>query len=185
MNKIVVAITGASGSIYAKVLLDKLLAIKEQWDELAVVLTNNAKTVWQTELENDSYNNYPVKFYTQQDFNAPFASGSGKYNIMLIVPCSMGTLGRIAGGISNDLISRAADVILKERRRLICVARDTPYSLIHIRNMESITLAGGIICPATPSFYSKPKTLEEVAATVVDRVLDLAGLDITTYRWGG
>ncbi len=184
MNKIVVAITGASGSIYAKILLDKLLAIKEQWDEIGVILTENAKTVWQTELDNDSYINYPVKFYTQQDFNAPFASGSGKYNIMLIIPCSMGTLGRIAGGISNDLISRAADVILKERRTLICVARDTPYSLIHIRNMETITLAGGIICPATPSFYSKPTTLEEVAATVVDRVLDLAGLDIDTYRWG-
>ena len=184
MNKIVVAITGASGSIYAKVLLDKLLAIKEQWDEIGVILTENAKTVWQTELDNDSYTKYPVKFYTQQDFNAPFASGSGKYNIMLIVPCSMGTLGRIAGGISNDLISRAADVILKERRTLICVARDTPYSLIHIRNMETITLAGGIICPATPSFYSKPTTLEEVAATVVDRVLDLAGLEISTYRWG-
>ena len=184
MNKIVVAITGASGSIYAKVLLDKLLAIKDQWTELSVILTNNAKTVWQTELDNESYKNYPVKFYEQQDFNAPFASGSGKYNIMLIVPCSMGTLGRIAGGISNDLISRSADVILKERRKLICVARDTPYSLIHIHNMETITLAGGIICPATPSFYSKPKTLEDVAATVVDRVLDLAGLDISTYRWG-
>lgn len=184
MNKIVVAITGASGSIYAKVLLDKLLAIKNQWDEIGVILTENAKTVWQTELDNERYTNYPFKFYTQQDFNAPFASGSGKYNIMLIVPCSMGTLGRIAGGISNDLISRAADVMLKERRTLICVARDTPYSLIHIRNMETITLAGGIICPATPSFYSKPKTLEDVAATVVDRVLDLAGLDIATYRWG-
>ncbi len=184
MNKIVVAITGASGSIYAKVLLDKLLAIKDQWDELSVILTNNAKTVWQTELENENYQSYPVKFYSQQDFNAPFASGSGKYNIMLIVPCSMGTLGRIAAGISNDLISRAADVILKERRKLICVARDTPYSLIHIRNMETITLAGGIICPATPSFYSNPKTLEDIAATVVDRILDLAGLKISTYRWG-
>ena len=96
----------------------------------------------------------------------------------------MGTLGRIAGGISNDLITRAADVILKERRKLIVVARDTPYNLIHIRNMETVTLAGGIICPATPSFYSKPKTLEDVAATVVDRVLDLAGLSINTYRWG-
>ena len=115
---------------------------------------------------------------------APFASGSGKYDIMIIVPCSMGTLGRIAGGISNDLITRAADVILKERRKLIAVVRDTPYNLIHIRNMETVTLAGGIICPATPSFYSKPKTLEEVAATVVDRVIDLAGLTINTYRWG-
>jgi flavin prenyltransferase len=185
MHKIVVAITGASGSIYSKVLLDKLLAAKDQWSDLAVVLTENAKEVWKTELDNDNFKNYPLKFYTQQDFMAPFASGSGQYDTMIIIPCSMGTLGRIAGGISNDLITRAADVILKERRKLICVVRDTPYNLVHIRNMETVTLAGGIICPATPSFYSKPKTLEDVAATVVDRVLDLAGIDINTYRWGG
>ncbi len=184
MHKIVVAITGASGSVYSKVLLDKLFAIKEQWSELAIVLTENAKQVWQTELDNESYKNYPAKFYTQQDFTAPFASGSGQYDIMIIVPCSMGTLGRIAAGISNDLITRAADVVLKERRKLICVVRDTPYNLIHIKNMETVTLAGGIICPATPSFYSKPKTIEEIAATVVDRVIDLAGLKIDTYRWG-
>jgi flavin prenyltransferase len=183
-NKIVVCITGASGSVYAKVLLDKLLTIKNQYQEFSVVMTANAREVWQTELDNDAYKNYPFKFYEQNDFTAPFASGSGQYNIMIIVPCSMGTLGRIAGGISNDLITRAADVVLKERRKLICVVRDTPYNLIHIKNMESVTLAGGIICPATPSFYSKPKTIEEVAATVVDRVLDLAGIDIKTFRWG-
>ena len=183
MNKIVVAVTGASGSVYAKILLDKLLAIPEQWNELSVILTENAKEVWKTELDNTAWLNYPVKYFTQQDFMAPFASGSGQYNTMIIVPCSMGTLGRIATGISNDLISRAADVVLKERRKLICVVRDTPYNLIHIRNMETITLAGGIIAPATPSFYSKPTTIEEVAATVVDRVLDLAGLEIKTYRW--
>ena len=96
----------------------------------------------------------------------------------------MGTMGRIAAGISDDLLTRAADVILKERRKLILVARETPYNLIHIKNMETITLAGGIICPATPSFYSKPTTIEEVAATVVDRVLDLAGIDVKSYRWG-
>jgi 4-hydroxy-3-polyprenylbenzoate decarboxylase len=96
----------------------------------------------------------------------------------------MGTLGRIASGVSNDLITRAADVVLKERRKLICVVRETPYNLIHIKNMETITLAGGIICPATPSFYSKPQTLEEVASTVTDRVLDLAGFSINTFRWG-
>jgi len=184
MNKIVLAVTGASGAIYAKLLLDKLFAIKDQWEELSVILTENAKTVWQTELGDDSYKKYAVKFYTQQDFSAPFASGSGKYNTMIIIPCSMGTLGRIASGISNDLITRSADVILKEKRKLICVARETPYNLIHIRNMETIILAGGIICPATPSFYSRPTTIEEVAATVVDRVLDLAGLTINTYRWG-
>jgi flavin prenyltransferase len=183
-QKIVIAITGASGSVYAKVLLTKLLLLKDQIAEISVVMTENAKSVWQTELGNDEYKNFDVKYYTQQDFNAPFASGSGQYNTMIIVPCSMGTLGRIATGISNDLITRAADVILKERRKLICVARDTPYNLIHIKNMETITLAGGIVCPATPSFYSLPKTIEEVAATVVDRIIDLAGLKQDSYRWG-
>lgn len=184
MHKIVVAITGASGSIYARQILNKLLAIKSQWSALGVVMTENAKTVWRTELGNADYEQLPVTIYGTQDFSAPFASGSAQYDTMIIIPCSMGTLGRIAAGISNDLISRAADVMLKERRRLICVARDMPYNLIHIRNMETITLAGGIICPATPSFYSKPLSVEEVAATVVDRVLDLAGFDIGTFRWG-
>jgi 4-hydroxy-3-polyprenylbenzoate decarboxylase len=184
MQKIVVAVTGASGSIYAKVLLEKLTKLSDQIEELSLLMTTNAKEVWRTELEDESYNNFPVNYFEQQDFNAPFASGSGMYKTMIIIPCSMGTLGRIANGISNDLITRAADVILKERRKLICVARDTPYNLIHIRNMETITLAGGIICPATPSFYSKPKTIEEIAATVVDRVIDLAGLKQESYRWG-
>ena len=183
-RKIVIAVTGASGSVYADLLLKKLLLLKNQWDELGLVMTPNAKEVWKIELKSDSFNELKLPIYTPQDFNAPFASGSGQFDTMVIIPCSMGTLGRIASGISNDLISRAADVILKERRKLICVIRDTPYNLIHIRNMETITLAGGIICPATPSFYSKPTTIEEVAATVVDRVLDLAGIDIKTFRWG-
>ncbi len=184
MHKVVVAITGASGSIYSKLILEKLLAIKDQWQELSVVMTENAKQVWATELENEDYKKYPVKFFSPHDFTAPFASGSGKYDIMIIIPCSMGTLGRIATGVSDSLITRAADVVLKEKRKLICVVRDTPYNLIHIRNMETVLLAGGIICPATPSFYSKPKTIEEAAATVVDRVLDIAGFDIATFRWG-
>ena len=184
MKKVVIAITSASGSIYAAGLLKKLCAATDQWKELSVVMTENAREVWKTELGNESYNSYPVKFYAVNDFTAPFASGSGQYDTMIIIPCSMGSLGRIASGISNDLITRAADVILKERRKLICVIRDTPYNLIHIRNMETVTLAGGIICPATPSFYSKPATIEEVAATVVDRVLDLAGFEIKTFRWG-
>ncbi len=184
MRKIVVAITGASGSVYAEDLLKKLSAISSQWNELAVVMTDNAKEVWKTELGNDTWKNLPLKFHSTTDFSAPFASGSGQFDTMIIIPCSMGTLGRIASGISNDLISRAADVVLKERRKLICVIRDTPYNLIHIRNMETVTLAGGVICPATPSFYSRPQTIAEVAATVVDRVLDLAGFDIKTFRWG-
>ncbi len=185
MRKIVVAITGASGSVYASLLLKKLLSVKDQWSDLAVVMTENAKTVWQTELGNDEWKNFPVKYFTTTDFSAPFASGSGQYDTMIIIPCSMGTLGRVAGGISNDLITRSADVVLKERRKLICVVRDTPYNLVHIRNMETVTLAGGIICPATPSFYSKPQTIEEVASTVVDRVIDLAGFSIDAFRWGG
>jgi 4-hydroxy-3-polyprenylbenzoate decarboxylase len=184
MNKIVVAVTGASGSVYAQQLINKLLLLKDQWTDLALVMTDNAKDVWQTELGNTDYENLTVKKYSKNDFTAPFASGSGQYNCMVIVPCSMGTLGRIASGISNDLITRAADVVLKERRKLICVARETPYNLIHIKNMETITLAGGIICPATPSFYSVPKTIEEVANTVVDRIIDLMGLNNESYRWG-
>jgi flavin prenyltransferase len=184
MNKVLVAVTGASGSIYPRLLLDKLILLKDQWEALSVVMSDNAREVWKTELDENGYDSYPVNYYDKSDFNAPFASGSGQYNTMIIIPCSMGTLGRIASGISNDLITRAADVVLKERRKLICVVRDTPYNLIHIRNMETVTLAGGIICPASPSFYSKPRTPEEIAATVVDRVLDLAGFDIQTFRWG-
>lgn len=179
------AITGASGSVYARQLLQKLMSVKDQWNELSVVMTENAKEVWRTELEDESWNNIQSKIYSTTNFSAPFASGSGQYDTLIIIPCSMGMLGRIATGISNDLITRAADVILKERRRLICVIRDTPYNLIHIRNMETVTLAGGIICPATPSFYSRPADINAVVATVVDRVLDLAGIDIKTYRWEG
>ena len=184
MRKIVVAITGASGSIYASLLIEKLLSIRSQWDTLSIVMTKNARTVWKTELNNEVYKYFPLDIFEADDFMAPFASGSARYDTMIIIPCSMGSLGRIAAGISNDLVTRAADVILKEKRKLICVLRDTPYNLIHIQNMETVTLAGGIICPATPSFYSKPKTIEEVASTVVDRVVDLAGFDLQSFRWG-
>lgn len=183
MQKIVVAISGASGSIYADRLLTKLQHLGEQVAEVGIVMSKNAKAVWQTELGSAGFNNFPYTIYESNDFNAPFASGSAKFGTMIIVPCSMGTLGRIATGISNDLTTRAADVILKERRKLICVVRETPYNLIHIKNMEAVTLAGGIICPATPSFYHNPKTIVEAVDTVVDRVLDLAGLHITTKRW--
>ena len=184
MRKILVAATGASGSIYCRLILDKLQAARDQWDEVALVMSDNAKEVWRTELGDDGYDAYPFRYHDKNDFSAPFASGSGRYDTMIVVPCSMGTIARIAGGVSNDLITRAADVILKERRRLICVVRETPFNLIHLRNMEAVTEAGGIVCPASPSFYSRPKTLEEAVATVADRVLDLAGIDIGTFRWG-
>ncbi len=182
-KKIVVAITGASGAIYARLLLNKLQQLNDQINEVAVVMSDNAKQVWKFELDNEDYNAIPYKFYAKNDFMAPFASGSAKFDTMVIVPCSMGTLGRIASGVSDDLISRASDVILKERRKLILVARDTPFNLIHIRNMQTVTEAGGIICPAIPSFYSKPKTIEELALTVVNRVIDLMGLENDGYRW--
>lgn len=184
MKKIAVAITGASGSIYAKVLLQKLAGLKEQISELSVVMTDNAKEVWKTELADESYNQIEARIFGTKDFSAPFASGSAKYDALIIIPCSMGTLGRIAAGISNDLITRAADVMLKERKKLICVVRDTPYNLVHIKNMETVTLAGGIVCPASPSFYSKPQSFEALAATVVDRVIDLVGLEGESFRWG-
>ena len=183
-HKIIVSISGASGSIYAKVLFDKLVQLKEQIEVVGVLMSDNAKYVWETELDNSDYNNYPFTFYDKMDFMAPFASGSANFGTMIICPCSMGTMGRIATGISNDLTTRAADVIIKERRKLVIVARETPLSLIHINNMQIITEAGGIICPATPSFYSKPQTFEALAATVIDRVLTLSGLDNKSYSWG-
>ena len=183
-HKIIVAVTGASGAIYAKVLFDKLLLLKDQIEEVGVIISDNAKFVWETELDNKNFENLPFTFYDKMDFMAPFASGSANFETMIICPCSMGTLGRITSGISNDLTTRAADVILKERRKLILVARETPLSLIHINNMKTITEAGGIICPATPSFYSKPNTFEELTATVIDRVLTLADLKNQSYSWG-
>lgn len=181
-HKIVLGIGGASGAVYAKRMLEKLS--KVDGIELGVVMSTNAMINW--ELENGVFDKslYKATFYEKHDFNAPFASGSARYKTMIICPCSMGLVGRIASGISDDLMTRAADVIFKERRRLILVPREAPYSLIHLRNMTTITEAGGIICPATPSFYSDPKNVEELVDTVVDRVLDLAGIDIKTYRWG-
>lgn len=182
-RKIVIAIGGSSGSIYAKLLLDKLSARKDL--TLGVVMTDNAKINWEIEIGQWDDTAYDVDYYKNNDFYAPFASGSAQYDTMIVCPCSMGLLSRINHGISNDLITRATDVILKERRKLIVVPREAPYNLIHLRNMTALTEAGAIICPATPSFYSNPTTVDEIALTVVDRVIDLAGIDQSdTYRWG-
>ncbi len=184
MKKIVVAVGGASGSIYAKVLFDKLEMLKSQTTSIGIVMSDNARFNWKYELGDENYQNYSFDFYQKMDFMAPFASGSAKYETMIVCPCSMGVLGRIASGVSDDLTTRAADVILKERRRLILVTRETPLSLIHINNMKTVTEAGGIICPAVPSFYSMPDSMEALVGTVIDRVLDLAGFDLEVYRWG-
>lgn len=182
-KKLVLAVSGASGSIYAQLLIKRLTAIREQLDEVGLVFSGSAKQVWEHELQNRDFDNLPFKIWDNTNFYAPFASGSAGFDTMIVCPCSMGMLGRIAGGISDDLITRAADVMLKERRKLILCLRETPYNLIHIRNMETITLAGGLVCPATPSYYSLPQSIEELALTVVDRVLDLAGFKIESKRW--
>jgi len=182
MQKIVIGIAGSSGALYAQSLLDKLSKIKNI--EGGVVMSENAVINWELEVGPFDASVYPFTFYDKRDFNAPFASGSAQYRTMVICPCSMGVLGRVASGVSDDLMSRAADVILKERRKLILVTRETPLSLIHINNMKTVTEAGGIILPATPSFYSNPITIDEVVSTVTDRIVDMIGLDIDTYRWG-
>jgi len=184
MLKIVVAIGGASGAIYGKRLLDRLLDLESQYEEVGVVISANGITNWELEVGAFDAGIYPFTFYDTKDFYAPFASGSAKYRTMIICPCSMGLLGRLASGISTDLVTRAADVVLKERRRLILVPRETPLSLIHLSNMKFLTEAGAVICPAVPSFYHRPTSIIEVVDTVIDRVLDLAGFDIETNRWG-
>ncbi len=182
MQKLILALSGSSGSIYAHRLMTKLS--KRTDVQVSVVYSVNALTNWKIEIGEFKESEWPFKFYDRKDFFAPFASGSSKHDIMIICPCSMGQVGKIASGISSDLTGRAADVILKERRRLILVPRETPLNLIHLRNMSTITEAGGVICYASPSFYSSPSTKEEIVDTVVDRVLDLAGLDNDSYRWG-
>lgn len=182
MRKLVIGIGGSSGSIYGKLLLDCLQIIPNL--EVGVVFSKNAMINWELELGALDIEKYPFKFYNSNDFFAPFASGSAKYDTMIICPSSMGLVARIAQGISDDLMTRTADVMLKERRRLILVPREAPYNLIHLRNMTSLTEAGAIICPASPSFYSKPKTLEEAALTVVHRILILAEIEIDSYEWG-
>jgi len=182
-RKLILAITGASGSIYAQKLLEVLRNLKSPPEEIAVIFSENAGEIWKYETGVKFMADPPVKEYKDDDFFAPFASGSSDYDTMIICPASMGMLGRIANGTSEDLIARAADVMLKERRKLILVPRETPYNLIHIRNMETLTLAGAIICPATPSFYSRPETIDDLVNTVVERILSLAGFDAETYRW--
>ncbi|HZV71756.1 MAG TPA: UbiX family flavin prenyltransferase [Saprospiraceae bacterium] len=184
MHKLILGLGGSSGAIYAKLLLERLSTVREQVEEVGIVMSKNARINWDLEISDRSIESYGFKIYDKDDFNAPFASGSARFNTMIICPCSMGTLARIANGYAEDLMTRAADVILKERRKLVVVPRETPFSIIHLDNMRKLTEAGAIICPAIPSFYSKPDTIEKLCLTVVDRVLDLAGFKLDTFRWG-
>jgi 4-hydroxy-3-polyprenylbenzoate decarboxylase len=179
--KLVIAATGASGMIYLQRLLDQ---IDCRQNEIHLVLSGYAKQVVNDEIEKLRL---PARVleYPERSMNAPFASGSALFDAMVVVPCSMGTLGRIAAGTSETLILRAADVFLKERRKLILVPRETPWNLIHARNCCSLLEAGAVILPASPSFYSRPQTLDDAADTVVHRILDQIGLPAPkSFRWG-
>ena len=184
--KLVVAVGGASGSIYARRLLDALAAIKARDPaalEVGLCFSSAGAEVWSHEL--GAVPEYPFTRYGLRDFRAPFASGSAGWHAMVVVPCSTGGLARIAQGVSDNLIGRAADVMLKERRRLVLVVRETPLSLIHLENMATVTRAGAVVLPASPSFYSKPATIDALLDTVVARILDQVGLPQELMpRWG-
>ena len=181
--RVIVAITGASGSIYARLTIEALLRAPEV-EQIALVYSDTAREVVAFEGV-DIPSDERIKLYDNHDLFAPVASGSAAYDAMIVVPSSVGMLGRIAHGLSQTLIERAADVMLKERRRLILVVREAPYSLIHLRNMTALTEAGGIVVPASPSFYSHPSTIEEACMTVVERVIALLGIDQPHYEWQG
>ncbi|MBQ9137755.1 MAG: UbiX family flavin prenyltransferase [Alistipes sp.] len=179
--KIVVAVTAASGAIYARQLLAQLIE-SQQVERIALVLSVNAEAVAATEgvtLPQSS----KITQYDNGDLFASPASGSARWDAMVIVPSSVGTVGRIASGVSQTLIERAADVMLKERRRLVVVVRETPLSLIHLRNMTTLTESGAIILPASPSFYSRPADIEQLCNTVTERIISLLGISAPHYEW--
>ena len=181
--KVIVAITGASGGLYARLCLEQLIAAHEV-EHIALIMSDTASKVLKHEGITLPQSEKIVKHANDDMFSA-VASGSAKYDAMVIVPASMGSVGRIAAGVSLSLIERAADVMLKERRKLIAVVREAPYSLIHLRNMTTLTEAGAIILPASPSFYSHPQTIDEAALTVVERIITLMGINAPHYEWGG
>jgi 4-hydroxy-3-polyprenylbenzoate decarboxylase len=183
--KLVVAVSGASGAPYAKALLDFLAEHGPAHGVSAdLVFTTTGKQVWAQELGGSP--RYPFKTWSNQDFTAPFASGSSQYDGMVVIPCSAGALSRIAYGLSVDLVGRAADVMLKEKRRLVLVLRETPISLVHARALTQVIEAGAVVMPASPSFYSGPRTIDELVGTVVARVLDRIGLpNDLMKRWTG
>lgn len=180
--KIIVAITAASGAIYARQLLENLF-VSNQVEKIALIHSTNAEAVAKVEGVTLPQSDKIVR-YSNSDMFASVASGSAAWDAMVVIPSSVGTLGRVASGVSQTLIERAADVMLKERRRLIFVLRETPLSLIHLRNMVTVTEAGAIVLPASPSFYSNPQTIEEACNTVTERVISLLGITSHRYQWG-
>lgn len=182
--RIILAVTGASGVVYAERMLRKLSLHQTIIERCALIVSDTAHKVWEYELGISLSIPEWVQQYDPGDFWAPVASGSAGYDAMIVCPCSMGTLGRIAGGISDGLITRAADVMLKERKKLILVPRESPLNDIHLENMLKLSKAGALIMPASPSFYMKPADMNELVAHFADRVLDAAGLPVAPWRWG-
>jgi flavin prenyltransferase len=179
--KLVIGATGASGAIYLQRLLEQIDCVG---NEVHLVMSGYAREVAKQEL-NDFRIPAEVSRHSESDMNVPFVSGSARFDAMAIVPCSMATLGRIASGASDSVLLRAADVFLKERRKLILVPRETPWNLIHARNVVTLLEAGAIVLPAIPSFYSRPDSVNDVVDTVVWRILDQIGLPSQgAYRWG-
>ena len=181
--RVIVGVTGASGSLYAAQLIGRLVANPEV-EEVALIVTDNGAAVCEHEGITLPVSSKIRRADNHSMFDA-VASGSAAYDAMAIIPCSMGTLGRIASGVSMDLVGRAADVMLKERRRVVICPRETPLSLIHIQNMERLTLAGAVILPCSPSLYSHPQTIDEMCATVVERVVAQMGIREPHYEWSG
>jgi 4-hydroxy-3-polyprenylbenzoate decarboxylase len=185
-RKTIVAITGASGSCYAYRLLEKLLRADVCPENIAVVFSQNGLKVFEYELGLQAFEKIreTFKIFDNNDFMVPFASGSSSYDTLIVVPCSMGTLARIASGTASDLVSRTADVMLKERRNLILVTREMPLNSIHLENMLKVTNAGGIICPASPSFYGRPDDIDGLISTVTEKILSLSAIDSPDrYEW--
>jgi len=183
--KIILAITGASGSIYAETFIKKVAHLSDV-QECVILYTQNGKAVWEYELKSlPNFEHIPnVRMGDNSNMFDACASGSAAYDSMVILPCSMGTLGRIASGVSGDLITRAADVMLKEKRPLILVPREAPLSAIHLNNMLTLNNAGALIMPASPFFYHKPESIEELTDAFVERVMDKTGLSNAMFRWG-
>lgn len=184
--KLVVGVSGASGAPYARRALEFLSTHgRDAGIETDVVFTRTGRLVWSHEVGTDP-RDYGLPLWNPADLTAPFASGSARYDAMLVIPCSAGAMARIAHGMSTDLLGRAADVMLKERRPLVIVLRETPFSLVHVRNMEQLVLAGAVVMPAAPSFYSRPATFDALLDTVVSRAFDRLGVENELIRrWSG
>ena len=180
--RVLVAITGASGAIYARQAVEMLIA-NNSVEAIGIIYSDNAPDVLKAEgvtLPTST----KIAYFANDDMWSSAASGSSRWDAMLIIPASMGTCGRIAAGISRTLIERAADVMLKERRRLVMVVREAPYSLIHLRNMVTLTEAGAVVIPASPSFYFNPTSIEELCLTITTRAIEMAGVNVEHKHWG-